>query len=127
MIIQYTAAGLLGEMKVLSHPSTIDSVSTCGNQEDPVSFAFNAAIKAYQVSRKLESVLAIEILVGCQALDFHEVCKASSATRALYDLVRSRVARADEDRAFYPDIVAVTEQLRSGEILATVERVLANQ
>ncbi|MCY1313068.1 Histidine ammonia-lyase [compost metagenome] len=72
-------------------------------------------------------MLAIEILVGCQALDFHEVCKASSATRALYDLVRSRVARADEDRAFYPDIVAVTEQLRSGEILATVERVLANQ
>lgn len=127
MIIQYTAAGLLGEMKVLSHPSTIDSVSTCGNQEDPVSFAFNAAIKAYQVSRKLESVLAIEILVGCQALDFHEVSKASSATRALYELVRSRVPVADEDRAFYPDIVAVTEQLRAGELLAVVDRVLANQ
>jgi len=127
MIIQYTAAGLLGEMKVLSHPSTIDSVSTCGNQEDPVSFAFNAAMKAYQVSRKLESVLAIELLVGCQALDFHAVDKASSATRALYQLVRSRVPVADQDRAFYPDIVAVTEQLRSGEVLATVDRVLASQ
>lgn len=124
MIIQYTAAGLLGEMKVLSHPATIDSVSTCGNQEDPVSFAFNAAVKAYQVSRKLESVLAIELLVGCQALDFHDPAKASSATRALYELVRSRVPVADEDRAFYPDIVAVTEQLRSGEVMATVEEVL---
>lgn len=127
MIIQYTAAGLLGEMKVLSQPATIDSVSTCGNQEDPVSFAYNAAIKAYQVSRKLESVLAIEVLVGCQALDFHALDKASSATRALYDLVRSRVPVANEDRAFYPDIVAVTEQLRSGELLACVDRVLANQ
>lgn len=124
MIVQYTAAGLLGEMKVLSHPSTVDSVSTCGNQEDPVSFAFNAAIKAYQVSRKLESVLAIEIMVGCQALDFHDVAKASSATRALYNLVRSRVPTVEHDRAFYPDIVAVTEQLRSGEILATVNRVV---
>jgi len=124
MIVQYTAAGLLGEMKVLSHPSTVDSVSTCGNQEDPVSFAFNAAIKAYQVSRKLESVLAIEIMVGCQALDFHDVAKASSATRALYDLVRSRVPTVEHDRAFYPDILAVTEQLRSGEILATVNRVI---
>lgn len=124
MIIQYTAAGLLGEMKVLSHPATIDSVSTCGNQEDPVSFAFNAAIKAYQVSRKLESVLAIELLVGCQALDFHDPAKASSATRGVYTLVRSLVPVADEDRAFYPDIVAVTGQVRSGEVMATVEEVL---
>ncbi|WP_069942638.1 MULTISPECIES: hypothetical protein [Pseudomonas] len=64
-----------------------------------MSFAFNAAIKAYQVSRKLESVLAIEIL---------------------------RVPVANEDRAFYADIVAVTEQLREGEVLAVIDRVLAN-
>ncbi|MEL7939522.1 MULTISPECIES: HAL/PAL/TAL family ammonia-lyase [Pseudomonas] len=125
MIVQYTAAGLLGEMKVLSQPATVDSVSTCGNQEDPVSFAYNAAVKAYQVSRKLESVLAIEVMVGCQALEFHDVGKASSATRALYDLVRSRVPSVEQDRAFYPDMVAVTEQLRSGELLACVERVLS--
>jgi histidine ammonia-lyase len=121
MIIQYTAAGLLGEMKVLSHPASVDSVSTCGNQEDPVSFAYNAAMKAYKVSQKLESVLAIEILVGCQALDFQQVAKASTATRSVYDLVRSRVPVANEDRAFYADIVSVTEQLRSGDILKTVE------
>lgn len=117
MIIQYTAAGLLGEMKVLSHPASVDSVSTCGNQEDPVSFAYNAAMKAYKVSQKLESVLAIEVLVGCQALDFHAVDKAASATRAVYDLVRSVVPVAEQDRAFYADIVSVTEQLRSGALL----------
>ncbi|EJZ18056.1 aromatic amino acid ammonia-lyase [Rhizobium sp. Pop5] len=118
MIVQYTAAGLLGEMKALSFPSTVDSVSTCGNQEDPVSFAYNAAVKAYKVSQKLESVLAIELLVACQALDFLEVTKASSVTKAVYDLVRSRVPVAAEDRAFYPDIVSVTEQLGNGEVLA---------
>lgn len=121
MIIQYTAAGLLGEMKVLSHPASVDSVSTCGNQEDPVSFAYNAAMKAYKVSQKLQSVLAIEVLVGCQALDFHDVSKASTATLAVYDLVRSEVPVAEQDRAFYADMVSVTEQLRSGRILQCVE------
>jgi histidine ammonia-lyase len=122
MILQYTAAGLYAEMKTLSFPSSVDSFSTCGNQEDLVSLAYNAAIKAYKVSEKLESVLAIELLVGCQALDFHDVHKASSVTKAVYDLVRSRVPVADHDRAFYSDMVSVTEQVRSGEVLATVQK-----
>ena len=122
MILQYTAAGLYAEMKALSFPSTVDSFSTCANQEDLVSLAYNAAIKAYKVSEKLESVLAIELLVGCQALDFHDVHKASSVTKAVYDLVRSRVPVADHDRAFYVDMVSVTEQVRSGEVLATVQK-----
>lgn len=119
MILQYTAAGLYAEMKTLSFPSSVDSFSTCGNQEDLVSLAYNAVIKAYKVSEKLESVLAIELLVGCQALDFHDVLKASSVTKAVYDLVRSRVPIADNDRAFYSDMVSVTEQVRSGEVLTT--------
>ncbi|EJM21798.1 histidine ammonia-lyase [Pseudomonas sp. GM18] len=122
MILQYTAAGLYAEMKALSFPSSVDSFSTCANQEDLVSLAYNAVIKAYKVSEKLESVLAIELLVGCQALDFHDVRKASSVTKAVYDLVRSRVPVADHDRAFYSDMVSVTEQVRSGEILATVQK-----
>lgn len=124
MIVQYIAAGLLGEMKALSHSCTVDSVPTCANQEDPVSFAYNAAIKACKVLQKLESVLAIEILVACQALDFTEVAKASPISKAVYDLVRSRVPVADRDRAFYPDIVSVIGQVRSGELLATVARQL---
>jgi histidine ammonia-lyase len=124
MILQYTAAGLYAEMKALSFPSSVDSFSTCANQEDLVSLAYNAAIKAYKVSEKLESVLAIELLVGCQALDFHDVHKASNVTKAVYDLVRSRVPVADHDRAFYSDMVSVTEQVRSGEVLATVQKIL---
>ena len=54
MIPQYTAAGLLGEIRTLSHPSTIDSVSTCANQEDPVSMGYFAAKKACQVAEKLK-------------------------------------------------------------------------
>ena len=52
MIPQYTAAGLLNEIRVLSHPATIDNTSTCANQEDVVSFAYFSAKKAYQISKK---------------------------------------------------------------------------
>ncbi len=122
MIVQYTAAGLYAEMKTLSYPSSVDSVSTCGNQEDPVSLAYNAAIKAYKVSQKLESVLAIELLVGCQALDFHDVTKASSTTKAVYDLVRTEVPVADNDRVFYNDMVSVIDHVRSGKINALLSK-----
>src|SRR5439155_12051670 len=121
MIPQYTAAGLVGEMKILSHPATVDSVSTCGNQEDPVSFAYNASIKAYRISRKLDSVLAIELMAACQALDFYDPAKASSATRAVYRQIRAVAPTVEEDRHFYPDIVAITELVRAGEMVGAVE------
>ncbi|MDV2583780.1 aromatic amino acid lyase, partial [Alkalibacillus haloalkaliphilus] len=46
MIPQYTAAGLLNEIRVLTHPATIDNTPTSANQEDVVSFAYFAAKKA---------------------------------------------------------------------------------
>ncbi len=37
MIVQYTAAALVSENKVLAHPSSVDSIPTSANQEDHVS------------------------------------------------------------------------------------------
>ncbi len=116
MIVQYTAAGLVGEMRSLSMPASVDTVPTCGNQEDPVSFAYNAAAKALRVSRKFEWVVAVEVLTACQGLDFIDVVHSSSATRAVHALVRSVVAPADSDRAFYPDMVSIAALVRSGAV-----------
>ena len=116
MIVQYTAAGLVGEMRSLSMPASVDTVPTCGNQEDPVSFAYNAAAKALRVSRKFEWVVAIEVMTACQGLDFRDIVQASSSTRAVHRLVRSVVGKADADRAFYPDMVSVATLVRSGAI-----------
>jgi len=124
MIAQYTAAGLVGDMRILSHPSSVDSIPTSGNQEDTICFAYSAAVKAYRASRKLESVLAIELMVGCQALDFLDPAQASPATHAVYELIRRVVSTVDEDRFFYPDIVAITRLIQTGEIAAAVSDVL---
>ena len=118
MIVQYTAAGLVGEMRLLSVPASTDSISTCGNQEEPVSFAWNASAKALRVAAKLEWVAAIELLTGCQALEFHDVDQASSATRAVHALVRADAPPADRDHAFYPDLAATVAKVRSGAIVS---------
>ncbi|WP_097027103.1 HAL/PAL/TAL family ammonia-lyase [Clostridium peptidivorans] len=121
MIPQYTAAGLVGEIKVLSHPSSVDNISTSASQEDPVSLAYFASKKAYQVSKKLEYILAIEIMTEIQALDFIEDMKPSTVTKAVYDLVREKVPPVDQDRHFYPDIEYIKDLIHDGTLVKCVE------
>ena len=45
MIAQYTAAALVSENKVLSHPASVDSIPTSANKEDHVSMGTIAARK----------------------------------------------------------------------------------
>ncbi|MFM0118452.1 histidine ammonia-lyase [Paraburkholderia sp. RL18-101-BIB-B] len=123
MIVQYTAAGLLGEMRILSHPASVDSVSTSGNQEDPVSFAYLAARKAYETSQKLQHVLAIELMVATQALDFFDPADASPATAAVYARIRQKVPKVEDDRFFHPDMVHIHELVTRGDLLSVVENI----
>jgi histidine ammonia-lyase len=69
MIVQYTAAALASENKVLAHPASVDSVPTSANQEDHVSMGPIAARHARTVLEHVEQIIAIELLVGAEALD----------------------------------------------------------
>ena len=69
MIVQYTAAALASENKVLAHPSSADSIPTSANQEDHVSMGAAAARHARTVLGHVEQILAIELLCAAQALD----------------------------------------------------------
>ncbi|MGG3470266.1 histidine ammonia-lyase [Neobacillus pocheonensis] len=124
MIPQYTAAGLLNEIRVLSHPATIDNVSTCANQEDVVSFAYFAAKKAYQVSRKLQYIIAIELMLGAQALDFYETLSTSIVTGKVHQFIRETVPTVQEDRFFHPDIEIIFHHIQEGEIVTLVEKLI---
>ena len=70
MITQYTAASLVSENKVLCHPASVDSIPTSANAEDHVSMSTHAGRKMRTVLRNAENVLAIELLVAAQALDW---------------------------------------------------------
>jgi histidine ammonia-lyase len=125
MITQYTSAGLVAEMKVLSHPVSVDSIPTSANQEDPVSFGFYASRKACEVAKKLEYLNAIELMTQVQAMDFMEEgeLKHSPVIQAVYDLVRAKVPTVEKDRHFYPDIMDINELLVSGKVIDCAEEI----
>ena len=70
MLLQYAAAALVSENKVLAHPASVDSIPTSANQEDHVSMGSIAARQARDILRNVEHVLALELLCAGQGLDF---------------------------------------------------------
>lgn len=125
MIPQYTQAGLLNEMRMLSHPSVTDNTPTCGNQEDYVAMGYLSARKALQISEKLEYILAIELLSIYQAQQFIDPSvKLSSVTNALFDKIKQFVPLIEEDQLLHPYIEALKTFIHTGELLKIVEDVI---
>ncbi len=122
MVAQYTAAALVSENKVLSHPASVDSISVSADQEDHVSMGPIAVRKCGEILRNLRAVLAIEMLCAAQAFDFHKPKKPGRATAVAHRLIRERVPFMADDRVLHPDIEAVRQLVESNTILDAVEK-----
>ena len=121
MIAQYTAAALVSENKVLSHPSSVDSIPTSANKEDHVSMATIAARKGRSIVDNARDVVAIELLCAAQALDLFTNLKPGRGNRAAYDVIRRTIDHLDTDRILAEDIDRMRTLMRSGELLDAVE------
>ncbi|MEJ2657875.1 MAG: histidine ammonia-lyase [Desulfobacterales bacterium] len=121
MIAQYTAAALVSENKVLSHPACVDSIPTSANKEDHVSMGTISARKCRDIVNNTEHVIAIELLCGAQALDLFTNMKPGEGTMAAYTAVRSAVPHLDKDRILQDDIHKVKALMRNGVIIDAVE------
>jgi len=122
MIPQYTQAGLLNDMKILSHPATVDNISTCADQEDYVAMGYNAAKKAGRVADKLEYVLAIELLSAYQAHQFVDrQLSPGTVTQAVLARIARQVPPIEEDIYLYPPIQSLRELIHSGELIRLAE------
>ncbi|HEY8028631.1 MAG TPA: histidine ammonia-lyase [Gaiellaceae bacterium] len=121
MIPQYVAASLVSENKVLAHPASVDSIPTSAGQEDHVSMGNAAGLKAWQVLANCESVLAIELLAGAQAVEFLAPLEPGLGVRATRAFVRELSPRLKDDRSLAPDIEVVATAIRDG----SYERVVA--
>ncbi|MCI9317761.1 MAG: histidine ammonia-lyase [Oscillospiraceae bacterium] len=122
MIVQYTAASMASENKVLAHPACVDSIPSSANQEDFVSMGTTAARKAGTILENTRSVLAYELLTACQAIDIRrqtgrQGTGLSPVVEAIFNRVRREVPYMEEDRELWPDIQAVEAMVRSGELL----------
>lgn len=122
MIPQYTQAGILNDMKILSHPATVDNITTCADQEDYVAMGYNAAKKAREVAIKLEYVLAIELLsIHCAHQFVERGLLPGSASRAVLARIARTVPTMEEDTYLYPHIQTLIEMVHTGEIIECVE------
>lgn len=107
MIVQYTAAALVSENKVLSHPASVDSIPTSANVEDLVSMGTIAARKAREIFGNSAMVLTLEIITACQAIDLRikistDKPKLSPVTQKIYDQVRRIIPYFPHDTEYYP-------------------------
>jgi histidine ammonia-lyase len=122
MIAQYTAASLVSENKVLSHPAVVDSIPTSANKEDHVSMGTISARKCREVVQNAECVVAIELLCAAQALDLFTNMKPGTGTLAAYRTIRKAIPHLDNDRILSRDIEKVIRLIRTGEIVGAVEK-----
>ena len=123
MIVQVLAAALVSENKPLSHPASVDSIPTSANREDHVSMATGAARKARTIVTNATRVLACELLCGAQGLEFREGLRPGRGIEAAYNHIREHVRPLGRDRTLHRDLEAVERLIRSGSLLAAVERV----
>jgi len=120
MILQYTAAALASENKVLVHPASADTIPTSANQEDHVSMGSIAARHARMVLENVQRILAIELLTAAQALDFRLGLVPDAApgagVREAHARVRAAVSHLVADREPGPDIAAAFGLVHDGSL-----------
>jgi len=116
MILQYTAASIVSENKVLSHPASVDSIPTGANAEDHVSMSTHAARKLRTVLSNVQSVLAIELLTAAQAVEWRAVFNYDPNQPApqLLDLANAEAQARQFEEAVKDRAANIATQLGEG-------------
>jgi histidine ammonia-lyase len=114
MIVQYTAAALCTENKVLSHPASVDTIPSSANVEDHVSMGVTAVLKLRQVANNLSTILALELFCAAQGVDFRRRQigadkKLGNGTVKIYEQIRSRIPFIEKDEYMKKHMDAIEE------------------
>lgn len=121
MITQYLSAALISINRILAYPASNTSTPVSANQEDYVSMAMTSALKAKEVVKNVEYVIAVELLCAAQALEFHKP-KPGRGTQKAYEAIRKEIPPLKKDRTLYNDIEKMYNLVHDGTILKEVEK-----
>jgi histidine ammonia-lyase len=122
MLVQYTAAALTCENRVLSTPAATGSIPTAADQEDFVSMGMTTAIKTKQILENAYAVVGIELMGAAQAFEFRKPLNPGIGCQAAYEVIRKYVEPLEEDRPLYSDITKMANLVKEGKILEAVEK-----
>ncbi len=111
LIAQYTAAALVAELRARGGAASLHSIPTCPG-EDHVSMSALAARQAGLAVDRARTVLAIEVLCACQAVDLAGI-ELAPPLAVLHGRVREAVPVLVEDRVLGEDIAAARAALET--------------
>ena len=111
MIAQYSAAACCCELRTLAMPASVSNISTSGGIEDYNSMGATAGLLLRQSIDLCRTVIAIELMVGCDALDHHRPLRSGDGVEAMYEKIREVVPVRDCDRSPAIDIKAIERLL----------------
>ncbi len=122
MIAQYTAAGLVSEMKRLAAPASVDSIPSSAMQEDHVSMGWGAARKLRRSVAALEQVLAIELVTAARGIRLRAPLDPSPAEAAVIAAL-DEVTRTEPgpDRFLATDLAGACLAVADGSVVAAAE------
>ena len=120
MIVQYTAASLVSENKVLSHPASVDSIPSSANQEDHVSMGSISARKAKTILDNVRKVISMEMFTACQAIDLREKAILGEKTKKAYDYIRDKIPFIPYDEVMYPYLHSIENIIKSDAFLESI-------
>ena len=120
MIVQYTAASLVSENKVLAHPASVDSIPSSANQEDHVSMGAISARKAREILDNSRKVIAMEMFTAAQAIDLRGNKGLGLNTKKAYQLIRKEIPFIEKDIEMYPYLQKAENLLKDGNFYKEV-------
>ena len=121
MIVQYVAAALVSENKILAHPASVDSIPSSANQEDHVSMGTISARKAREILENVRKVVGMEILAACQGIDLRGNIGLGLGSSEAYRIVREHIPKVVDDRIMYLDINTCENIIISNAMVEMVE------
>jgi histidine ammonia-lyase len=127
MIPPYVAASLVAENQGLVHPASAFSLPTSANQEDYNSMGATAGAQGMRLLENVRRIVAIELLVACQALEQRRPAHGGRGTEATWEAVRRRVPPLTDDRSPAPDIERLAGAVRDESLVREVESALGGK
>lgn len=109
---QFTATSTAAENQSLAYPNYLHSIPNNNDNQDIVSMGTNSALLAKRVIDNTYQILAIEMISLAQAIDYLKIRnKLSSLNKKIFDEVRQRVPRFEDDTVKYLEIKEIKDYL----------------
>lgn len=121
MIAQYAAAACCNELQTLAHPASVGNVSTSAGIEDYNSMGATSANHLRIAMDRALEVIAIELLVMCEGLEYQRPHRSGRGVEDLFASVRKAIPKLERDRPPSPDIALLARMIRERMFVGDIE------